>query len=330
MARKAKEYVETNPAVLMPDEALHAAHAVTLANEAELHAIKDAYSDERDLLNQLLGQAQMADAFAKFSVTVTTSKLAFVKENKLYRTLSGKKSGDGHQFSGTWDEFCSLLGRSREQVDEDIRNLKTLGEDALESMSRMGIGYRELRQYRRLPEDQKTALIEAAKVGDKDAFLEFAEDLIAKHAKEKESLTKKLEDLASDGEAKARLLADKNAKIDELTTLRSSVSPWDEKVAVFKGEVSAHFDRLEEQVGQLYIMHGAILKDDMTWGDSEEAEHLILRQFATLYGDRIDRLAQQFAELQGHYEATLAGWRAELDGRVIDVADGVDATGQEA
>ena len=74
------------------------------------------HSEERDLVNQLLGQAQMADAFAKFSVTVTTSKLAYVKESKLYKALAGKKSGDGHQLSGTWEEFCSMLGRSREQI----------------------------------------------------------------------------------------------------------------------------------------------------------------------------------------------------------------------
>lgn len=134
--------------------------------------------EERDLVNQLLGQAQMADAFAKFSVTVTTSKLNFVKENKLYRALQGKRTGDGHQFSGTWEEFCSLLGRSREQVDEDIRNLRALGEEALESMSRMGIGYRELRQWRRLPEDARSALIEAVKQGNKDAVEYLAEELI--------------------------------------------------------------------------------------------------------------------------------------------------------
>ena len=62
-----------------------------------LAAVQAGYNDERDLLNQLLGQAQMADAFARFSVTVTTSKLAFVKENKLYRALKGIKSGHGDQ-----------------------------------------------------------------------------------------------------------------------------------------------------------------------------------------------------------------------------------------
>lgn len=319
MARKATEYKETNEVVAMPDEALHQAHAITLANEAELQAIKGGYEADRDLVNQLLGQAQMADAFAKFSVTVTTSKLAFVKEHKLYKAFQGKVSGDGHQLSGTWEEFCSLLGRSREQVDEDIRNLKALGEEALESMSRMGIGYRELRQFRKLPDDQKAALIETAKTGDKDSFLELAEDLIAKHAKEKEALSTQVQTLQAESEAKARLLQDKNAKIDELTTLKASVSPWDEKVARFKLDTVNHFNRLEEGVGQLYLIHGAILQEDTQWGGDDEQERLILRQFATLYGDRLRRLTQQFAELRDHYEATLAGWAAELDTRNLDL-----------
>lgn len=159
-----------------------------MENAQKLAALQASYSDERDLVNQLLGQAQMSNAFAKFSVTVTTSKLAFVKENKLYQSLKGKKSGNGYQLSGTWDEFCSLLGLSREKADLDISNLNTFGEEALESMSRMGIGYRELRQFRKLPEDEKTALIEVAKQGDKDGFLAIAEELISKHLNEKQEL----------------------------------------------------------------------------------------------------------------------------------------------
>ena len=224
---------KTQPAELVPDTQLNP----ELENTQNLIAtVSSEFSDERDLLNQLLGQAQMADAFAQFSVTVTTSKLAFVKENKLYRALSGRKTGDGHQFSGTWEEFCSLLNRSREQIDEDIRNLRSLGEEALESMSRMGIGYRELRQFRRLPEDQKSALIEVARDGDKTALLELAEEMIARHAKEKEAL-------AADLEVSRQTLAEKkdqvNSLIDEKEALETqlkrriaSETPADEGAAI--------------------------------------------------------------------------------------------------
>ncbi|WP_448092466.1 hypothetical protein [Pseudomonas lini] len=185
-------------------------------NQNLMAAMIDSHSDERDLLNQLLGQAQMADSFTKFSLTVRTSKLAYVKENKLYKALKGKKTPDGQGFlSGTWDEFCGLLGRSVAQIDEDIANLRSLGEEALDSMSRMGIGYREMRQYRRLPEDHQAALIEIAKTGDKDAFIDLAEEIIAKHAKEKESLSDRLDELNATYDAQGKLMATKTSDLDQ-------------------------------------------------------------------------------------------------------------------
>lgn len=183
----------------------------------QLAALQQGYGQGRDLVNQLLGQAQMADAFSQFSLTVRTSKLKIVKENKLHQHLAGSKTPDGQELKGTWAEFCALMKVSVQKADEDITNLRAFGEEALESMSQVGIGYRELRQFRRLPDDQKTALIEVAKSGDKDAFLELAEDMIAKHAKEKESLTQRAEEAEANLEARSRVLADKNSKIDQLT-----------------------------------------------------------------------------------------------------------------
>ncbi|EAM6083128.1 hypothetical protein HB016_004836 [Salmonella enterica subsp. enterica] len=172
--------------------------------------------EERDLLNQLLGQAQMADAFGKFSRTVRTSKLAFVKENKLYRHLRGKKTPNGSEFSGTWEDFCNLIGNSVDSVDLDIANLRTFGEEALESMSRMGIGYRELRQFRKLPDDSRNALIEVARQGDKESLLDLAEELIARQNEEKEKLAQQLADKEADLEASRQRAADLKAARDEL------------------------------------------------------------------------------------------------------------------
>ena len=161
MARTKSQHAELAPDVELNPE--------LKATQNLMATVTSQLSDERDLLNQLLGQAQMADAFEQFSRTVRTSKLAFVKENKLYRNLKGKKTPNGSEFSGTWDEFCNVLGISVDKADLDIANLTAFGEEALDSMSRMGIGYRELRQFRRLPDDQKSALIEVAKEGDKTA-----------------------------------------------------------------------------------------------------------------------------------------------------------------
>lgn len=179
-------------------------------------ALLNQNSAEHALVNQMLGQAQMADAFGKFSVTVTTSKLAYVKEHKLYKALAGQESGNGYQLKGTWDEFCTLLNMSREKADTDINNLKAFGEDALESMSRMGIGYREMRQFRKLPDDSKEALIEVAKSGDKESFVELAEEIISKHLKEKEQLSSERDEAVADYQAQGEVLAKKNQELDNV------------------------------------------------------------------------------------------------------------------
>ncbi|MBL5859533.1 hypothetical protein JBO49_02760 [Serratia fonticola] len=212
MARK-----PTPTAELLPDVQLNPDLTNTQNVMATIHS---EFNDERDLLNQLLGQAQMAEAFGKFSQTVWSSKLAFVKENKLYQSLKGKQTPNGLELQGTWAEFCNLLGMSDEKANQDIANLRTFGEEALDSMSRMGIGYRELRQYRRLPEDQKSALIEVAKEGDKNALLELAEEMIAKHTKEKESL-------AIDLDISRQTLAEKK---EELSKVREDKSKLEEKL----------------------------------------------------------------------------------------------------
>lgn len=229
MGNTSRTLAEPANAELIPERAAALDEAVTT-----MSALQAGYAQERDLVNQLLGQAQMADAFAKFSLTVSTSKIAHVKENKLYRALSGQKTADGQQFlRGTWEEFCDLIGRSHQQVDEDLRNLKALGEEALESMSRMGIGYRELRQYRKLPQDKQQALIEAAKTGDKAEFLDLAEELIAKHAAEKAALASENEALKADAAATQAVLDGKNKRIDKLERERERLAsaPYDEQLA---------------------------------------------------------------------------------------------------
>ena len=277
-------------------------------------ALNAAYGQERDLLNQVLGQAQMASAIAKFSETVSTSKLAYVKENKLYRALKGQKSGNGFDFlTGTWEEFCGLLGVTSRKVDEDIANLQSFGEEALETMSRMGIGYRELRQYRKLPEDQKLALIEVAKAGDKEGFVELAEEIIAKHAKEKEALAAKVEESKATLAAKDKVLADNAAKINEqaqaLELARSEkFTPAPGSVARTKAEamllkeVFTQSLRINGRMRALFAAVDGALSDG--GGNAPEA----IQQAARA---AVQYLAQQFADIAREFDIAI-----DLDERI--------------
>jgi hypothetical protein len=216
------------------------------ADQNAMASLQALHGAERDVVNQLLGQSQMAGALEAFSRTVRISKLAFVKENKLYRAIAGGKSPHGAQvLSGTWEEFCGLLGRSVDQVDRDIANVRAFGEEALDSMSRMGIGYRELRLYRQLPQDQQAALIEVANAGDKEAFVELAEEIIATHVQEKEALGRRLEETTADYSAQSDLLAKRSGELDcarqalECTRQQVRAMPADAVAKALRAEVAA-------------------------------------------------------------------------------------------
>lgn len=281
--------------------------AEDVAAADQLIELRADYSDERDLANQLLGQVQMADSLSKFTQTISISKLAFVREHKLYKALKGKKMPDGPAFSsaipggnaekmpdgpafsGTLAEYCSLLCKSHDQVDSDIANLQAFGQEALESMSAMGIGYRELRQYRRLPEDQKLALIEVAKAGDKEGFVELAEEIIAKHTKEKAKATEDLE-------AKDRVLAQKNELIDSLHEQVATKFVPREGSAAQTGADQALLDEIN---GAALTARAAMCRlflavDKALYGDATEAIELAARQAVEYLSQQLVDIAMEF------------------------------------
>lgn len=327
MARQAKDYVETNPVVDVPLEAVQRGHQITLANEAALHEIKGALTADQIAFSERIGarrgRLRFAEAVQKLVTVTDLMELQRIKESKEYKGLQAI-SEDGKPVTvTTWEEYClTVEGRSREQVDRDLLNLRTFGTEFMEAVQRLGVGYRELRDMRQLPEDERTALLEVAKSGDKDGLLDIAESLIAKHAKEKAELKGQVESLETLVQAKQEAVNEKNTEIDglrEAQRLKPVTAPWDEKIKAFKAEIGAHFDLMDESVGRLYLCHDAILQGDFGTAGDEAQEQKILRSLAVLYGDRLTRLVQQVAELQSHYDVTLSGWAGELDERALDI-----------
>lgn len=274
--------------VLRGEEAAQEVAAVDA--QAQLQA---SYGQGRDLVNQLLGQAQAFQAAGNLLQTFGVSKLALVKENKLYQQLSGMKSPNGLELKGTWVEFCQLLGMSDEKANQDIANLHAFGEEALEQMQRIGIGYRELRQYRKLPEDQKQALIEVAKAGDKEGFVELAEEIIAKHAKEKEALTTQVEESKATLEAKDRVLqskADLINKLEEQTARKFKPLPGSEARTAAE---QALLQELDEATSSTYLaMHRTFKAADAALSDTGARDAIQARA-----RQAIEFMAQQLADM---------------------------------
>lgn len=272
-----------------------------------LAQLQASYGQGRDLVNQLLGQAQAFQAAGNLLRTFGASKLALVKENKLYQQLSGMKAPNGSELKGTWVEFCGLLGISDDKANEDINNLNAFGEDALEQMQRIGIGYRELRQYRKLPEDQKLALIEVAKAGDKEGFVELAEEIIAKHAKEKEALATQVEEAQATLEAKDRVLqtrAELIGKLEEQVAGKFKPLPGSEARTA---QEQALLKELDEGTSSAFLsMHRTFKAADAALSGSGARDAIQARA-----RQAVEFLAQQLADMCEEF-----GMSVDLDERI--------------
>lgn len=159
-----------------------------------------------------------AFGFVNKLLTVGTLKiLTEIKNNKKYKGLVTYIHGELTTVS-SWEQYCLACGFTRQKVDEDLLNLSVLGEEFLEDSQRLGLGYRDLRKLRKLPDDARAEIVEAdySEATDKEELLERIEDLTAKFAKEKGELEVKLKRKSEDYDAQAKVLANRNERINKL------------------------------------------------------------------------------------------------------------------
>lgn len=205
-----------HPAPVLNEEAIRE----DMETAATLNGLKEAYAPGRDYLNQVIGHVQMGRAVSKFLDVMGFEQLRKIKETKSYRALAGQKGvdfdGDEIPDVGVWDGFCRAIGSSSAKIDEDLKNIAMFGEEALKNLSVIGYGYRELRQFRKLPADDRLALIEAAKSGDKAELVDVAELMISKHLKESEKLTQERDEAKKTADAREQVIASKEKVISRL------------------------------------------------------------------------------------------------------------------
>lgn len=230
-----------NPDVLFAED---------VAKADALNSTLNAITNEQLLLSEKVG-ALKATNFIKKLVTVTEIKmLSDIKESKEYKGLQVFDSEGKVVTVTTWEQFCKSLGHSREKVDQDILNLAAFGEEFLETSQRMGIGYRDLRKLRKIPEGDREVIIngEALQAGDKDSLIELIEDMSVKHSKVKSKLENQLKDLNAEAKAKDRVIADKQKTIDDKNT---ELNIKDEKLAL-RSHAPA-FERAKDYATQMDV-----------------------------------------------------------------------------
>ena len=167
------------------------------------------------LIGERIGRRKTAVALQKLLTVTAILELQQIKSSKAYRGLKVQTS-EKVVTVNRWDDYCLYVEeRSREHVDEDLRNIKAFGTEFLEAAQQLGIGYRELREMRQIPADQHLQLIDAANSGDKATLLEVAESLIEQHSRDQQKLEAKHADTEQSLEAARQHLVEKNKELDD-------------------------------------------------------------------------------------------------------------------
>jgi len=193
---QAERLPENPAAALQVLKQQHSEKAVPMTNSNEApisHEQQKAIIEAKDVLlskslvMRQLGQAEAFSFMKKLATVAELKVIQAVKEAKDYKGLVYLDANGNRQQVASWDEYCEhMLGEPRRTVDERLVNLNQLGEEFFEASQKIGLGYRELRKLRQLPEDQQQLVFEneAVELGDKDALRELIDELNAKHQKE--------------------------------------------------------------------------------------------------------------------------------------------------
>ena len=213
----------------MSNENETAVAVITAENVLDAAGIAQHMSNKQKLdlfrLGTLQGRQEMARAVKHIASIGEIQAWAEAKESEIHRTLKGLTLENGTVLNGTWEEYCRFfLGASDDKINDNIKNLADFGPEALEAMRNAGVGYREMRQLRALPDDERQALVDAA--GDKETLMSTAEELLSRHRKEKKLLKETLGGMKADLEAKEKILDERNKELlstkDKLVFIRSS------------------------------------------------------------------------------------------------------------
>lgn len=176
--------------------------------ERKQEELKRMEQEEKERLiaqsHEMAGQIKAAAMFSKFGDVSRLVWLKQVKDTKSYRAI------------GTWDNYCEYLGLDRRTVDENIQNLRAFGEDFLETVAKMSVGYRELRKLRQLTQNGDVIIdAEYVTIGEEKIPLstDSAEDLQAAIEGLLEYKNRMIDDQAATLKSKDKVLKDKEKLI---------------------------------------------------------------------------------------------------------------------
>ena len=233
---------------------------------ARMSKVEAELSRDIKTAHEMYGRQQAMSSISKLLTVAETVETQQIKESKAYKYITNPTDPEGGNFK-RWDDYCQVaLGLSRAVVDEKILNLKVFGQAAIDGMSTIGLGTRQLRQLRKLPDDK----IDQAKVLAEENDVESLHDLIEEYAAEKKQLKEELAEKQETVDFYIEKVTEKDKKINQinadLVIKRKKMDGWELQVdemniaiTTQSGLASKHMDNLDLLLDQM--MHLTLDED---------------------------------------------------------------------
>lgn len=265
----------------------------------------DTASDQKELVQarmfEWIGQRKFSAALQKLLTVSDLVELQKLKESKAYKGLKLVIDGKLTDVS-SFKQVCDSIGVSEQHISEQLLNLKTFGPEFVEYSDKY-MGFRDVRALRKLPDDEREALIEVAKAGDKDQLLDLAESLIVKHSKEKAELQSDNESLIDQIENHKSAWDDLHNKHETLErnyqrltkAKQPGESAYNARTVEVRQEAAALEYASRVNVDALDVIYGEVINDSET---SHQERELQLHAIAIAAGGLLARAELLYARIK--------------------------------
>jgi hypothetical protein len=210
MARKPSETEVSQILPVSPElaEMSQAADQLTVA-----HAI---VADAEEAF-KIVGHIEAADFMLTVSEKMIAESAIKIKKDKLFKHFLITDETGNRRHVSNFEEFCVYkLKKSRQRIEELVRNYNLLGPELYEKAERLGFGQRDYNALKALPADDRQLIAQAIEAESLDSALDLMQQLAAKHQREKSALEAETVELKKSIASKDAVIQNRGEKISEL------------------------------------------------------------------------------------------------------------------
>jgi len=255
------------------------------------------------------GQINAHNGYSQISEFALVQNFNEVRESKCYKGLPYTDEKGNAVTITSIEQYCSVfLSVSYRVLAEKAQQLITLGEEAYNGATQLGLTRSTLRTIDHLPTDKKETIKLALAAKNKTLVTEILEDVITRNDREAKAKDKRIAELennvATDAKYIEKINRDKNKL--EAKLIRKKTNAWDVRVKEFNIETGTISNEIHESLDRLDTLRDIFLNED--FGEEKDAAY---HAMACVYFDAIQRLTGRMGLVAGNCEQTFSGYALE-------------------